>query len=146
MDIMVLDTLTELSIVPEVQVFFEEVGGGCTRRIKNVLSLVYYTLFRFVGYWKKYIIYQVKDLKCTYKGQKCILIVVHTHMDYLFPAKIDFFLLSIVNIWLYRLNFEFPVIMTETVPFYIFVKIEQSKSTCLSPRSQPRFYSVSNTF
>ena len=57
MDIMVVGTLTQLSIVPEVQAFFRDGGGGCTRRIKNVLSLVYYTLFRFVRYWNKYIIY-----------------------------------------------------------------------------------------
>ena len=67
MNIMVVGTLNQLSIVPEVQVFFGDGGGGHTRRIKSVLSLVYYAIFRFLRYRKKYIIYWVRDLKCAYK-------------------------------------------------------------------------------
>ena len=48
MNIMVVGTLNQLSIVPEVQVFWADGGGGHTRRIKSVLSLVYYAIFRFL--------------------------------------------------------------------------------------------------
>ena len=47
MNIMVVGTSNQLSIVPEVLVFFEDGGGGCQRRMKNVLSLVYYAMFKF---------------------------------------------------------------------------------------------------
>ena len=40
MNIKVVGTLNQLSTVPEVQVFFGDGGGGGTRRIKSVLSLV----------------------------------------------------------------------------------------------------------
>ena len=42
MNIMVVGTLKQLSIVPEVWDFFRVWGKGHTRRIKNVLSFVYY--------------------------------------------------------------------------------------------------------
>ena len=57
MNVMVVDTLNQLFIVPEVQVLLGDGEGGRTRRIKNVLSLVYYPRFRFLGYTKKYIMY-----------------------------------------------------------------------------------------
>ena len=57
MNVMVVDTLNQLFIVPEVKVFVGDGEGGRTRRIKNVLSLVYYPMFRFLGYTKKYIMY-----------------------------------------------------------------------------------------
>ena len=57
MNVMVVDTLNQLFIVPEVQVLLGYGEGGRTRRIKNVLSLVYYPRFRFLGYTKKYIMY-----------------------------------------------------------------------------------------
>ena len=87
---MVVGTLNQLSIVPEVQVFFGDRGWGRTRRIKSVLSLVYYAMFRFLRYSKKYIIYWVRDLVCI-QGKKYLLIVVCTHMDYLFPTEIKKF-------------------------------------------------------
>ena len=42
MNVMVVGTLKQLSIVPEVWDFFRVWGRGHTRRIKNVLSFVYY--------------------------------------------------------------------------------------------------------
>ena len=66
MNIMVAGTINYL-IVPEVQAFFGDGGGGRTRRIKSVLILVYYAMFRFLRYRKNYIIYWVSDLKCAYR-------------------------------------------------------------------------------
>ena len=57
MDIMVVGTLTQLSIVPEVQAFFGDGGGGVHKKNKKRVKLGILKLFRFVGYWKKYVIY-----------------------------------------------------------------------------------------
>ena len=46
MNIMAVGTLNQLSIVPEVRVFFRNGGEGAEEE-KKVLSLVYYLMFIF---------------------------------------------------------------------------------------------------
>ena len=62
-NIMVVGTWIRLSIVPEVQGFVGEwkrrgggTGEGAQKQQKKCISLVYFTMFRFLGYRKKYII------------------------------------------------------------------------------------------
>ena len=106
------------------QYFF---SGGSTRRIKSVVSLVYFMMPKFPGYRKKYIKHKVRRLKVRTRGRVCILIVVRTHMDYLFRTENEneiCFLLSTVLISFYLLNFEFPLIMTEVVRFQIIMRVK----------------------
>ena len=61
---------------------------------------------------------QRPSIKCVCEGREFKLIVARMHMGYPFPiGNEDVFLLSIVQISFYLLNFKFPLIMTEIVSF-----------------------------
>ena len=75
---------------------------------------------------------QKPSIKCAYKERESKLIVVRTQMYYLFPIENEkVILLSAVPISFYLLNFEYPFLMLQIVPFQINMKIKLSESVCI---------------
>ena len=69
---------------------FTDGGGGRTiKLVINVwpLSLLYFTMTKFLGHRKKihHVQGQRPSIKCVHRKRGCRLIVVRTHMNYIFP-------------------------------------------------------------
>ena len=99
--------------------------GGGIRRIKNMVNSACFMTPKFLVDMGKQLHLQGQwpAIKSCHSRRGCILIVVRLHMaiSFLLEMKIGC-LLSTLQISFYLLNFEFPFIITETLPLLIIRK------------------------
>ena len=87
-------------------------SGESGRKIKRTVSVVYFMMSRFLGYWKKYIITRSEAFHKVCVQEKR----VYSDGKYAHGLFVSDWKMSTVHISPYLLNTEFPFIMTKTLP------------------------------